>query len=58
MELILDGKWEHVAHTRENRAFLEISYPRCDCSRSNQMPYTDKITEIAPYVNIGIWVSI
>ena len=32
---------------KENRAFGKN--PICDCSRSNVMPYTDKITEIAPY---------
>ena len=27
----------------------------CDCSRSNRMPYTDQITEIAPYACAPIY---
>ena len=29
----------------------------CDLSRSNQMPYTDLITEIAPYVRTYLTLS-
>ena len=44
MVLILDGNSEHVAHAREKK--IQI----CDCSRSTQMPSTDQIKDIDPYV--------
>ena len=33
-----------------HKANLDEKYPTCDCSRTNQKPYTGQITEIAPYV--------
>ena len=30
----------------------------CYCSRSKQMPWTDQITKIAPYVRTYFWVTI
>ena len=35
-----EGKW----------AISDKKYPICDCSRTNQKPYTGQITEIAPDV--------
>jgi len=29
---------------------MGLIYPTCDCSRSNQKPYTGQLTEIYPYV--------
>ena len=37
------------AQMKENRSFRRKN-PICDCSRSNEMPSTDQITEVAPYV--------
>ena len=31
--------------------------PFCYCSRSIQMPYTDQMSEIAPYLRFNFWVS-
>ena len=37
---------------KENRSFLKREKnPISDSSRSSQMPYTDQITEIAPYLS-------
>ena len=41
---MLDGTSEHVSIL--------------DCTRSNQMPYTDQITEIATDVLTYFWVKI
>ena len=30
------------------KVFSDNKYPICDCSRTNQKPYTGKIAEIAP----------
>ena len=35
---------------QENRSLSREKYRICDFSRSNQMPYTDKITKMAPVV--------
>ena len=40
------------------KVFSEKKNPIGDCFRSNQMPQTDKITEIAPYVRTCYWVTI
>ena len=40
------------------QVFEEKKYPICDCSRSNQMPWTDQTTEIAPYERTYFWVTI
>ena len=48
---ILDGNSEHVAHAKGNFFFYRRkTNPIFDCSRSNQMPYTDQIIEIVPHV--------
>ena len=44
MELILDGKTEHVAHTYRKICLFGEKNPIFDFSRSNQMPWTDQIT--------------
>ena len=51
MVLILDGKLEHDVHRDGNKVFLEEKYSICDCFRSNRVPETDQVTEIAPYVH-------
>ena len=43
---------------KENRSFSKKKYLICDCSRSNQIPETDQITEISPYVHTYFWVAI
>ena len=43
MVLILDGNSEHVAHAWREKSL-------CDCSLSNQMPWTIQITEIASHI--------
>ena len=51
MVLILHGKSEHAE--QEIRCFRmtrKSDVIICYCSRSNQMPYTDQITDIAPDV--------
>ena len=56
MVLILGGISDYVAH-KWKLAFSEKN-PICACSRSNQLPETDWITEIAPYVRTHFWVTI
>ena len=48
--LVFHGK---IARRKENRKKNLI----CACSRYNQMPYTDQITEITPYVRISAFPS-
>ena len=58
MVLILDGNSEHNAHAfKKNRSF-RIKNPICDYSRSDKIPETDQITEIAPYVRTYVLVTI
>ena len=48
--LTLDGNPENVAHAyRKIGLFGEIN-PICDYFRSDRMPLTDQITNIAPYL--------
>ena len=42
-------EWQYVLSDKNNI---------CDCFRSNQMPLTDQIKEIVPYVCIYFWVTI
>ena len=48
--LKLYGNSEHVARMKQNSYFEEEKNPIRDCSRTNQMPWTDQITVIAPYL--------
>ena len=50
--LTSDGCSPQVAHAWRKKVFLEKH------SRSNWMPYTDKITEIFPYVRTYFWDTI
>ena len=43
------------AHTKEKGAFSKEKNLICDCSRSNQIPLADQITDIVPYVRIYIF---
>ena len=52
MVLILDCSSGHVAHAWRNIRSI------CDCSRSNQMPYSDQIRQNARYVRSYFWVTI
>ena len=52
MVLILDGNSEHVGHARRTVCLFGDKNSIRDCSRSNQMPETDQITDIAPYARI------
>ena len=56
--LILDGTSLHVAHTWWKIGLFGWTYPVCDCSQTNQTPYTGRIIEIAPYVRTYLWVTI
>ena len=47
---ILDGNSEYVVLARRKMVCSEKKYMIGDCSLSNQMPQTDQITEIFPYV--------
>ena len=47
MVLMLDGNSEYVAHALRKKGVSEEINSKCDCSRSNQMPWTNEITEIA-----------
>ena len=58
MAHILDGNSEHVAHAWRTTVISENKYPIYDCSRSNQMPYTDHITKVAICVRTPSWVTI
>ena len=49
MGLTLDGNAELFAHVEKKCLCIEDNQI-CDCSRPKKMPYTDQITEIAPYV--------
>ena len=51
--LIVDGNSEHVAHARRKIDLSREKKTICDCSRSDQMPKTDQITEIAPSLPIS-----
>ena len=48
MVFILDGNSEHVGHACRGKNGEKNM--NCDCSRFNQTPYTDEITEIPPYM--------
>ena len=51
MVLTLDGHSEHVAQAwRKKGLFGEEKKSDVVCSRSNQKPLKDRITEIAPYM--------
>ena len=39
------------------KGLFEVRIPMCDCSRSNQMPPPDQITEIAP-ISVSEFTSI
>ena len=52
MVLILDGNTENFAHAQKKLGLFREKKSICDYSRSNQMPKTDQLTEIAPYVPI------
>ena len=56
MVLIPDGNSEYGAYAKR-RIIREKNNPISDCSRSNQMPYTDQIIEIAPYLRTYFWVT-
>ena len=47
--MVLDGNAKHVVHACR-KIVLFGENPISDCSRYNQMPKTDQITEIIPYV--------
>ena len=47
MVLKLDG---NMLRTHETIRLFGEKNPTCDCSRYDQMPYTDQVTEIAPYM--------
>ena len=51
--LILDGNSdEHVAHVCRKIGLFGEKNRICSCSRSNQMPQKNQITEIAPHARI------
>ena len=52
MVLILDGNSEHVAQASRKISLFGRDRLVCYSSKSNQMPYADKITEFAPYVGM------
>ena len=52
--MIKDGNPEHVAH----RLVISDKKSDTDCYRSNQMPFTDQIREIVPYMCTYFWVTI
>ena len=58
MVLILNGDSEHVAHTWRKVVFSGEKNSVCDSSRIDQMPLTDHIKDIAPYVRTPFWVTI
>ena len=50
MVLIWGGNSEHVAQTGRKIGLFGEKKSEFDCSRSNQVLYTNKITDIPPYV--------
>ena len=58
MVLISVGNSEHVAHAWRKIDLFGEKNPNCDVSRSNQIPYSDQITEIDLYVRTYFWVTI
>ena len=52
MVLILDGNSEHMRTHEVKIGLFEEKNPIWGCFRSNQMPYTDQITEINSHVHI------
>ena len=48
MVLILDGTSESAAHARKKIGVFREKNPILNCCQSNQLPWTDKITEISP----------
>ena len=50
MAIILDGNSKTATREWRKVSIFGKKHPNCDCSRCNQMPWTVKITEIAPYV--------
>ena len=52
IELMLDGNSEQVSHAQRKIGLFreEEKNPICDCSLYHQMPCTDQITGIAPYM--------
>ena len=63
MALILDGNSEHVAQACRKLVLFGKKDPICDCSRSNQMPYTEETTELncvytyAPISELPTYIS-
>ena len=57
MVFIFDGDSEHAAHTWSKIGLCGGKNPICDCSRSNQLPLTDRIADIAHYVRTYFWVT-
>ena len=56
--LILDGNSAHFAHVcREICFFFGKTNPIWDYSQSDQMPWTEKIADIAPYVRTCFLVT-
>ena len=47
MVLMLDGNPAHVTHVWRKIDPFGEKHPICDCSRSNHLPSTDQIAEIA-----------
>ena len=58
MVLILDGNSEHVGYAQGKKIFADKKNPICGCSRSNQMPLTDWISEIPSPMRNMYWVTI
>ena len=42
---------------KDNKSFRIKKYPICDCSRTNQRPYTGQIKEIAHYMRTYLSVT-
>ena len=48
---------QKILRMHEEKCIFSLKNPICGCSRSNQMPITDQITEIAPYVRTYFCVT-
>ena len=57
MVLISDGNSKQVRLHEKQLVFSERKKTIFDCSRSDQIPYTDQITDIVPYALIYFWVT-
>ena len=53
--LLLYGNLEQVTYAWRKIGLFWFKKSICDCSRSNQMPERDQITEITPYGRSYFW---